>query len=278
MGEIIANGVYFPEGARWHEGAFWFSDIGARKVHRLELGGRLETVVEIEQQPSGLGWLPDGRLLVVSMIDQRLMRLEAGKLVQHADMSGVAQHWCNDMVVDGRGRAYVGCTGDEAGADKPIVPAPLIVVDPDGRVRVAAAELMFPNGVVVTGDNHGLFVAETGAHRLTRFDVAEDGSLSNPTLHADIPGSWPDGIAIDANDTLWVADPLGKAIMHLDAQGAVVQRVSLGGATPMACTLGGPDGDLLMVCVVPELDFHGIDASPTGWIEVFKVDARAPGC
>jgi sugar lactone lactonase YvrE len=277
VGEIIARGLYFPEGARWRDGAFWFSDIGARKVHRLVPGGALETVVEVDAQPSGLGWLPDGRLLVVSMIDQKLLRLEGGKLVEHADMSGVAKHWCNDMLVDPRGWAYVSCTGAPAGADAEIVPAPLIAVSPEGRVSVAAPDMMFPNGVAASADNRRLFVAETGANRLTRFDMEADGSLSNPVLHAEIPGAWPDGIAIDAKDELWVADPLGKTIIHLGADGSVVQRVDLGGATPMACTLGGPNGDLLMVCAVEELDFHAIGAKPQGWIEVYKIDARAPG-
>lgn len=275
MGEIIARGLYFPEDARWHDGAFWFSDIGGRRVHRLTTDGKLETVVETQDQPSGLGWLPDGRLLIVSMTEQRLLRLDGGKLVQHADMSGVAKHWCNDMVVDKRGRAYVGCTGAPAGAHNEIVPAPLIAVDPDGRVSVGAPNLMFPNGVVVTADNRHLFVAETGAARVTRFDIAEDGSLSRPTLHAEIPNSWPDGMSIDANDELWVADPLGKAILHLGRDGSVIQRVDMGGAVPMACTIGGPNGDLLMACIVPELDFEGIDANPSGWIEVFKIESPA---
>lgn len=276
MGDIIARGFYFPEDARWHDGAFWFSDIGGRKVHRLTLHGTLETVVETQDQPSGLGWLPDGRLLIVSMVEQKLLRLEGGKLVQHADMSGVAKHWCNDMVVDNRGRAYVGCTGAPAGANHEIVPSPLIAVDPDGRVQVGAPDLMFPNGVVVTADNRHLYVAETGARRVTRFDVAEDGALSRPTRHAELPDSWPDGMSIDANDELWVADPLGKAVLHLGPDGRVVHRLEMPAGTPMACTVGGPEGDLLMVCVVPELDFEGIDANPNGWIEVFQIEALAP--
>lgn len=274
MGEIIARGFYFPEDARWHEGAFWFSDIGGRRVHRLEPSGRLETVVEMADQPSGLGWLPDGRLLIVSMIEQKILRLEDGRLVQHADLSGIARHWCNDMVVDSRGRAYVGCTGAPAGADQPIVPAPLMAVDPDGTARVAAADLMFPNGVAVTGDNRHLYVAETGAARITRFEVAEDGALANPTLHLQLEQGWPDGLAIDAQDELWVADPLNRRILHVDRAGAVAEAIDLGGAVPMACTLGGERQDLLMVCVVPELDFHGIDASPSGWIELFPIAPR----
>lgn len=273
MGDIIARGLRLPEGARWHDGAFWFSDIFSGRVHRVRPGGQLETVVEMER-PSGLGWLPDGRLLVVSMLDQRLMRLEGGRLVQHGDMSGVAKHWCNDMVVDSRGRAYVGCTGAVPTEDMKIVPAPLVVVDPDGRARVAAPDLMFPNGVAVTGDNKRLYVAESGANRMTRFDVAGDGSLSSRTLHAQMD-SPPDGIAVDADDDLWVAEPRGSAVLHLGVDGSVKHRLDLGGVTPLACALGGDDGDLLMVCVVPEMH-HTADIEPNSWIEVFKVGSKAP--
>jgi sugar lactone lactonase YvrE len=202
------------------------------------------------------------------------MRLEGGKLVQHADMSEVAKHWCNDMVVDHRGRAYVGCTGAIPLADMEITPAPLLVVDPDGQARVAADDLMFPNGVAVTADNRRLYVAESGACRLTRFDVAENGDLFHRTPHAQLTTP-PDGVAMDANDELWVADPLGFAVLHLAADGSVAQRLDMNGLTPLACALGGDDGDLLMVCLVPEMQ-HTADIPANSWIEVFKVGSQAP--
>lgn len=277
MGEIAAKNIYFPEGARWHRGAFWFSDIGGKKIHRLVPGQPLETICETEKQPSGLGWLPDDSLLVVSMIDQRVMRLMDGKLVDYADLAAIAKHWCNDMLVDRQGRAYVSCCGAHAGED--VVPAPLMCVTTDGKARVAAADLMFPNGIAISMDGKTLVVAETAAHKLTRFDVLEDGALDNKKTYAELPGSWPDGICMDANDTVWAADPLGKAVLHVLQDGTVAERIKLtDDGTPMSCTLGGDNGDLLMVCVVSSLEFKNIDGSPEGWIELIKVDTKAqPG-
>ena len=270
MNNIIAEGIYFPEGARWHEGAYWFSDIGAKTICRLVPGQPVERIVTVDEQPSGLGWLPDGSLLVVSMIDQRVMRFKDGELTEHGDLSAIAKHWCNDMLVDSKGRAYVSCCGAHAG--DPVVPAPLMCVMPDGKAHVAAPDLMFPNGIAVTNDGRTLVVAETAAHRLTRFDVADDGTLSNKTMIGEYTGSWPNGICMDTNDDIWAADPLSKAILHIKLDGTLVERIALEGI-PMACTLGGEKGNELMACMVPHLDFHGIDAAPTGWIETFEVDA-----
>lgn len=272
MREIIARNLFFPESARWHDGAFWFSDIGALKVHRLALGSAIETVAEVENQPSGLGWLPDGRLLVVSMKDQRLLRLEGGKLVQHADLSGVALHWCNDMVVDRIGRAYVGCLGSHIEPDHPPTPAPLVRVDPDGRVSLAAADLMFPNGVVVSKNGSQLIVAETAAHRLAQFDVDANGALSNRRKWAEIDRAWPDGICIDSEDAVWAADPFHKRVTRIRKDGVLDRSIDLGGAAPMSCALGGADGRTLMVCVAPSLEFDAIDKNPVAWLEVFRVD------
>jgi sugar lactone lactonase YvrE len=168
----------------------------------------------------------------------------------------------------------VACTGSVPSGLDNIVPAPLLVVDPDGRARVAAPDLMFPNGVTITSDNKLLYVAESGAGRLTKFDVAEDGSLSNRRLHAEI-GSPPDGLAIDANDEVWVAETLGKAILHLGKDGSVVQRVDVQGK-PLACALGGDNRDLLMACMLAEIHFEAETTSTTSWIEVFKVGSNAP--
>ncbi len=275
MGDIVARDLYLPEGPRWHAGAFWFSDIMGHKVHRLGPAGSVETIAQLEGQPSGLGWLPDGRLVVVSMKDQRLMRLEGGKLVQHADLSSAAIYWCNDMVVDRLGRAYVGCLGGPLAPDKPAPPAPLVFVDVDGRVSVAADDLIFPNGAALTGDGRGLIVAETAAHRLTRFDVDPSGALSGRRVLFEAPGMLPDGICVDSQDAVWAADPAGKQVLRVLPDGSVAARVELGDAIPLACALGGEDGRTLLVCVVPKLEFGGRHDEPHGWLEVFCVDAPA---
>src|SRR5262245_41354217 len=177
--KLLVDGIVFGEGPRWRAGRLFFSDIGDHKVLSVGLDGRLETVVELPGEPSGLGWLPDGRMLVVSMEDHRLLRLDPGGLCSVADLSP----WCggkaNDMVVDARGRAYVGNIGFDLEA-KPIAPrtTSLLRVDPDGSTHVAARELWCPNGLAITADGATLVVAESAAGRLAAFDVAADGSLS----------------------------------------------------------------------------------------------------
>src|SRR6266849_595154 len=179
---VLLDGILFPEGPRWHAGKLWFSDMHAHRVMTVDLAGRAETVVEVPNQPSGLGWLPDGRLLIVSMTDRRLLRLDPAGLTVVADLSGVATFHCNDMVVDAHGRAYVGNFGYDFEAGMPPRSAVLALVLPDGTVRVAAEELAFPNGAVITPDGRTLIVGESFGACLTAFDVAPDGTLSRRRL------------------------------------------------------------------------------------------------
>jgi len=158
---LLLDGLVFPEGPRWHDGKLWFSDIFAHKVMAVDLDGHAETIVEVPNRPSGLGWLPDGRLLVVSMTDLRLLRLDSHGLSEVADLHTLATYRCNDMVVDGQGRAYIGHFGFDVGAGQPFAPAALILVAPDGAARVVADELAFPNGTVITPDGRTLIVAES---------------------------------------------------------------------------------------------------------------------
>src|SRR5215475_3975008 len=149
---VLLDGLLFPEGPRWHAGKLWFSDMHAHRVMTVDLAGRAEVVVEVPNQPSGLGWLPDGRLLVVSMTDRRLLRLDPGGLGVVADLSALATFHCNDMVVDSRGRAYIGNFGFDLHAAAPPRSADLILVPPDEPPHVAASDLVFPNGTVITPD------------------------------------------------------------------------------------------------------------------------------
>jgi len=174
---VLLDGLVFPEGPRWHAGKLWFSDMHAHCVMTVDLAGRAETVVEVPGQPSGLGWLPDGRLLVVSMTDRRLLRLDPGGLTVAADLAALASFHCNDMVVDARGRAYVGNFGFDLHAAAPFHAAELVLVPPGAAPRVVAADLAFPNGCVITPDGGTLIVGESGAARLTAFTIAADGSL-----------------------------------------------------------------------------------------------------
>src|SRR5215470_17338669 len=176
---VLLDGLYFPEGPRWHEGKLWFSDMHGHRVIKLGLDGKAETVVEVPAAPSGLGWLPDGRLLVVSMKDRRLLRLDANGLAQVADLSRLAPFHCNDMVVDAQGRAYVGNFGFDLHGGAAHVPTVLILVLPSGAARVVADDIQFPNGTVITPDGRTLIIGESFGACLTAFDVQADGSLTN---------------------------------------------------------------------------------------------------
>lgn len=238
--EVLLDGLTFPEGPRWREGRLWFSDFYTHRVMTVDLEGRAETIVEVPQRPSGLGWTPSGELLVVSMLDRRLLRFDGKRLHLVADLSGLATGPCNDMVVDASGRAYVGNFGYDRHAGEPERTTCIARIDPDGRIAAAADELVFPNGMVLTPDGKTLIVAETFAHRLTAFDVAADGALARRRVFAETPGCFPDGICLDAEGAVWVADARGNHVQRFLQAGQVAQSVATPGRSSYACMLGGP--------------------------------------
>ena len=281
----LAEGLYFGEGPRWRQGRLWFSDFHAHAVKSVSLAGDLRTEVELDDQPSGLGWTPDGDLLIVSMAKRQLLRRTAdGRLSLHADLGAVAAFHCNDMVVDAQGRAYVGNFGFDLGAaieargvEGALADAPtarLALVMPDGEVRVAASDLHFPNGSVITPDGRALIVAETLASRLTAFDIGPDGVLSGRRVWAPTPGP-PDGIALDAAGAIWVADPMGARCVRIAEGGEVLETVDAGQAC-YACMLGGEDGRTLFMMTAPPL---GVDAAaaPMGKVVVATADVGRAG-
>jgi len=225
--EILLADLCFGEGPRWHEDRLWFSDMHDQRVVAVGLDGRAETVFRVPEDPSGLGWLPDGRLLVVSMRDRCVLRREAdGSLVPHADLSGLASFHCNDMLVDSAGRAYVGSFGwDLHGGGTP-APADLVVVAPDGTPSVAAESLEFPNGMVLDDAGRTLVVAETMGRRLTAFDVDAAGGLSRRREWAALD-VLPDGICLDAEGAIWVAAPLERAVLRVAEGGKLLERIPL---------------------------------------------------
>lgn len=246
--EILLDGLSFPEAPRWRDGALWFSDFYTHRVIRLDLEGKSETVVEVPQRPSGLGWTHDGDLLVVSMLDRRVLRLRGCALELYADLTAFSGGLCNDMVVDGLGRAYVGNFGYDRHAGEAARVTCIARVDPDGSVRRAAEDLMFPNGTVITPDGRTLVVAETFAHRLTAFDVAPEGALTNRRLFAALDGCFPDGICLDAEGAIWVTDARGCRVMRVFDGGRIAQTISTGEQGTFACMLGGPDRRTLFIC------------------------------
>lgn len=251
---VLLSGLRFPEGPRWHDGKLWISDMHDGRVLTLDGDGRDETILRLDDEPSGLGWLPDGRLLVVSMHERKLLRREAdGRLVQHADLAAVLPFHANDMVVDGLGRAYVGNFGfDLNGGEKP-KPTTMALVSPDGRVGIAADDLLFPNGTVLTPDGRTLIVGETMAARLTAFDVAADGTLSQRRIWAQLEKAVPDGICLDAEGAIWVASPTARACLRVREGGTVTDRVEIE-TNAYACMLGGADRRTLFLCTAAEHD------------------------
>ena len=274
---VVATGVAFGEGPRWHDGALWWSDMHADQVSRLGEGG-VERVCTVPNQPSGLGWLPDGRLLVVSMLDRRVLRQEPdGSLVTHADASAVIPKLANDMVVDRHGRAYVGNFGFDLSAGDEVAPTVLLRADPDGSVHVVADELLFPNGMVLTDDGRTLIVGETWGGRLTAFDVAEDGGLSGRRVWALMTQSEaPDGICLDAEGAVWVASPPTKECVRVREGGEVTQRIDVGRGA-FACMLGGADRHTLFVCTADSYDPARQRRERNGRIEAFEVAVPGAG-
>ena len=274
---LLLGGLVFPEGPRWREGRLWFSDMHAKEVVAVDMDGNRETIASVSQQPSGLGWLPDGRLLIVSMLDRKLLRLDPDGLKEHADLSGLASHNLNDMVVDGEGRAYVGNFGfDPFGGDEPRG-TELILVTPEGEARVVADDLRFPNGAAVTPDGGTLIIAESYGKRLSAFDIAADGSLGNRRVWAAVPGI-PDGIALDAEGCVWVAVPFRTAAAVRIAEGGEIKEtIEVDQDRPIfACALGGPDRRTLILAEAITGDPSKIEGPSNGG-RLRQVPVGVPG-
>jgi sugar lactone lactonase YvrE len=273
---VLLEGLAFPEGPRWRDGRLWFSDMHFHRVVAVDLKGRAETIVEVPNRPSGLGWLPDGRLLVVSMTDRKLLRLDAHGLVEHADLSDLASFHCNDMVVDGQGRAYVGNFGFDSSAREDFKTAEIVMAEPDGNVVVVADGLAFPNGTVITPDGRTLIVAESRGQRLTAFDVAPDGLLSGRREWAALPGAAPDGICLDVEGAIWVAAATSSEVLRVRAGGEVTHRLPVS-TQAFACMLGGPDRRTLFVCTAESSDRDETRARAGGRIEFAEVEFQGTG-
>jgi sugar lactone lactonase YvrE len=266
---LLRQGGGFFEGPRWHDGRWWASDFYRHAVVTVTTDGAEERVVEVAGQPSGLGWMPDGSMLVVSMRDHRLLRRSpGGETTVHADLARYCGGHLNDMVVDTEGRAWVGNFGfDLMGQADPRMAA-LMRVDPDGGVAVAAEGLVFPNGSAITPNGSTLIVGETFACRYTAFSIAADGSLGDRRVWAQIAPSpelasfgemaplltvAPDGCCLDAQEHIWAADALGGRCIRVAPGGAIVDEVRAPtGLGIFACMLGGDDGRTLLLCCAPD--------------------------
>ncbi|MFN8099564.1 MAG: SMP-30/gluconolactonase/LRE family protein [Dermatophilaceae bacterium] len=282
---VLRDGLAFGEGPRWRDGRLWFSDFYRRAVFTLTEDGAETEVVDVPTQPSGLGWLPDGRLLVSSMTDRTVLRLEPdGTLAVHADLTAYADHHVNDLVTDAAGRAYVGNFGydlhhDMAERDVPTIlgdesagATRLVRVDPDGSVTVVAEGVRFPNGMALIDEGRTLILAETLRLQLTAFDVAPDGSLSNRRVWASTAPQMvaPDGICADPQGGIWVAAALGAAVVRYAEGGEVTGMVETS-QNAFACALGGADGRTLFAMTAPGSEPWIVDGHTLGKIEVASV-------
>ena len=298
--DLLADGLFFPEGPRWRtagmlppaaagsagDGRLFYSDILGKKVMALGLDGGLEEIAEVPGMPSGLGWLPDGTLVVVSVADGRLLAVRDGELKEIADMMAVTGNICNDMVIDAEGRAYIGSPAD--GWDESTIPNPgnmqgfghVVLVRQEGdrfESRIAADRVTCPNGACITPDGKTLVFAESIAFRLTAFDIAEDGSLVNRRPWADL-GAPPDGICMDEEGCVWAAlcyyefgGPGGY--VRIREGGEIADRIDVEGYSAYACTLGGPEMKTLFLC---ESKVLGQERFP-GDGRIRAVDVDVPG-
>jgi len=269
---LLTGGRFF-EGPRWHDGQWWVSDFYRKAVFSVTTDGVPTKQLDVEEQPSGLDWLPDGSLVVVSMKDRHLVRRGPGGEVEHyADLSDVATGHLNDLVIDDQGRAYVGSFGFDLMGGEDMATASLVRVDPDGTVSVVADGLNFPNGTLITPDGTTLIVAETTGAAFVAFTIADDGSLVDrrvwgsmgqvpattdvmEALGAGAPA--PDGCTLDADGLIWFADAIGGRVARVAPGGEIVESVPMPeGLGAFACQLGGEDGRTLLICAAPDFFEH----------------------
>ena len=283
--QTLMDGLTFGEGPRWHEDKFYFSDFYSHKVYTLDLQGNHEVIVEVPNQPSGLGWMPDGTMLIVSMKDRKLLSFRDKTLEERADLSGLAGFHCNDMVVDTKGNAYIGNFGFNTYEGEEVKSTNLILVRPGEEPCVAADNILFPNGTVITEDEKTLVVGETYAAKLTAFDINEDASLSNRRVWADLTQSIddgnvpvPDGMCLDAEGAIWVASPSTADVIRVKEGGEILERIPVE-TNAYACMLGGKDRKTLFICTS---NASGVDPDSalrekSGKIEIVEVEVPGVG-
>lgn len=282
---------HYLEGPRWHDGRLWASDLYAYEVIAVSADGSVEVMAEVPGQPSGLGWLPDGRLLVVSMKNRKLLRQEpSGELAVHADLSRHISWPANDMVVDAEGRAYVSHFGFDVMNFAPIEGTGIFRVDPNGTVTSWGDDLKCPNGMAISPDGRTLVVSESFGGRITAFDIADDGSLRHQRPWADFGAAdtkdlvayvesgavTPDGICFDAEGAVWVADALGNRALRVREGGEVLDEVSYH-MLVVAPMLGGDDGRTLYLCAAPSFRDEERKAAREAELICVRVDVAHGG-
>jgi len=273
----LIDGLDFGEGPRWHDSQLWYSDFFQHSVYSVTSEGDRNTVVTIEDQPSGLGWLPDGDLLIVAMKTRRLLRFDGQSTTLYADLSELATGYCNDMVVSNDGHAYVGNFGFDFTEGATPRATQLIHVDPAGRARRVGIDLEFPNGTVISPDGSTLIVGESMAGRYTAYDIEADGGLARSRVWASIPGVVPDGCALNGDGAIWCADAgPGQAVCLVAEGGKILERIPTPQPT-FACALGGEDRRTLFVLTAPSSSEEQVAGKAAGAIFTTRVEVPGAG-
>jgi sugar lactone lactonase YvrE len=291
MRRLFSGGDFF-EAPRWHGGYWWVSDIFGARVFCVSPEGDGKVVAEVPEWPNGLGFLPDGDLLITSLRDRRLLRMDkSGALNVHADLAELSPYWLNDMLVDNKGRAWVGNLGADLVAGGDPRPTSICRIDPDGTGVVAATDLLFPNGMAITADGRTLVIGESMGNRMSAFTIGDDGSLGDRRIWAEfgpVPSRerWtmetlhdmdlsPDGCAIDAEDCIWVADAGNRRVCRVAQGGRILDELRVpGGDRIYACGLGGPDSRSLVICAAPSSDVAELQGS--GLASLYEVTVEVP--
>jgi sugar lactone lactonase YvrE len=273
---VLVEGLRFPEGPRWHGHLLFVSDQHAGRIVTVSEGGEVAVFADVPGCPSGLGWDPNGHLMVVSMHDRRVLKFHTDGPQVFADLSDLAPFHCNDMVVDAAGGAYVGNFGFDLDGGETPVPTVLIRIAPDGATSIAADGVRFPNGSVITPDGRTLIVGESFGGRLTAWDVAADGALSNRRVWAQLDGAVPDGICLDAEGAIWSACPISGRVLRVLEGGEVTDVVSIDRRGAYACMLGGADRRTLFICTADASD-PAQTGTMRGAIETVRVEVPGAG-
>jgi len=281
--EPVLDGLVFPECPRWRDGRLLLSDMPTKQVLELAADGKVTTFAEVDLWPMGIGFLPDGSTLVVSMEDCRLLRYDGDTCSEYADLSGVSVGFLNDLVVDGLGRAYASNTGRDSARKGERRPANVVLHQEGSAPRAVASGFEISNGLVVTADGATLVVAETEGARLTAFSIAEDGSLTDRRVFAELDGEVPNGICGDAEGGVWVASHAGRFLRVLDG-GRIVESIAApgdGDRLAVACALGGDDGRQLFLTTAHHMPSYeemvGEAVDRTGRVDVVTVDVPGAG-
>lgn len=273
------EGISFGEAPRWRHGSLYVSDIHANRILRVDPTGSYQVIEQFDAPISGLGWLPDGRMLVVSMHDRKVLRREPdGRFAVHGDLSGIATWHANDMIVALDGTAYVGNFGFRI---FPVREEPrsaaIAKIAPSGACSVAATGLMFPNGMVIGENGRTLIVAESAARRLSAFDIADDGRLVNQRLWGRMaPDELPDGICLDADGAIWIASPPSRQIVRMREGGEIVERIALE-QEAIACMLGGEDRRTLFMLTAEARDPEWCRRHHTARVLATRVEVPGAG-